>query len=448
MKPIKLIHTLLAIVLVVGFSSCEDYFGDVNENPNNPPTASEASMLGQIEGRLVYAIGGDATRYISVYTQHVDGISRQFAVYQDYGIQGVDVNNLWGFSLYAGVLNDIQIVKDLAVENGNNHFLGVAQILEAYTMLFITDNFNDAPYSDAWQGRDQLSPVYDTQDQIYTQVFSLLSEGRANLERDAGLNALANDLIYSTSLPDNLDKWEKFSYLIEARAHLHRAKINSSAYSDALTAVQQSFESNADNAGFQFTNSPTTAAPWYQFNDQRGDIDVGANYVALLSSLNDPRDSVYGRTLDTEHPLFQQEQFVLLASYAEAKFIEAECLFQTSGGAAAEAAYTEGITASFEFVDAQAGTAISDSLNFYLSQTGVDPAGNLTLEQIMTQKYIAMFTDPEVFNDWRRTNIPELTPNSGSQIPRRLPYPEQEINFNTNAPTGVTIFDRVDWDTE
>ena len=68
----------------------------------------------------------------------------------------------------------------------------------------------------------------------------------------------------------------------------------------------------------------------------------------------------------------------------------------------------------------------------------------------MTQKYIALYADPEVFNDWRRTGIPELDPNTGSQIPRRLPYAEQTIllNDNTPSPADLTIFSRVWWDVQ
>ena len=63
----------------------------------------------------------------------------------------------------------------------------------------------------------------------------------------------------------------------------------------------------------------------------------------------------------------------------------------------------------------------------------------------MNQKYIALFQDPELFNDWRRTSFPTLTPNTGSTIPRRYPYPQKELNLNSNTPSA-TIFGKVDWD--
>ncbi len=79
----------------------------------------------------------------------------------------------------------------------------------------------------------------------------------------------------------------------------------------------------------------------------------------------------------------------------------------------------------------------------------VDPGeGNLTLQNIIEQKYIAMYNDPEIFADWRRTGFPELTPNTGDMIPRRLPYPQTETVSNENTPSqaDVTMFSRVWWD--
>jgi len=84
----------------------------------------------------------------------------------------------------------------------------------------------------------------------------------------------------------------------------------------------------------------------------------------------------------------------------------------------------------------------------YVAQADVDPGeGNLTLEHIMIQKYIAMFLQPETYSDYRRTNIPDLVPVSGSIVPVRWDYPSDEYLFNTNLTEGAIDFynDRVWW---
>jgi hypothetical protein len=58
-----------------------------------------------------------------------------------------------------------------------------------------------------------------------------------------------------------------------------------------------------------------------------------------------------------------------------------------------------------------------------------------TLQSIMTEKYIALFQNIEVWNDWKRTCIPALTPALGTTaIPGRLYYGQTEEQTNENTP--------------
>jgi len=78
-----------------------------------------------------------------------------------------------------------------------------------------------------------------------------------------------------------------------------------------------------------------------------------------------------------------------------------------------------------------------------------DPGmGNVTLEDVMTQKYIGMFLQPEVYSDYRRTNIPNLSPVAGSNVPVRWDYPADEYLFNSSAPADGSVnfyTDKVGW---
>ena len=444
MKKIKIFS--LALLLLSGWmTSCEQFLGGINVNPNNPTVATPAILLPSIEARLAYVMGGDASRYLSIYTQHVDGAGRQFAVIQDYGIATTDVNTMWGTNLYAGVLTDVLELKKLSETDGLNHYLGAAQVLEAYALLFITDTWGDAPYTDALQGVDNLQPGFDTQDQLYNTVFTLLTSAKGNLSSADGGSQVpgGDDFIFGGSTAS----WIQFANFIEARANLHWSKTGGTSSLDAaISALGGSFTANAEGAYFPFSTAPTETAPWYQYNEQRRDIAIGDSYVDLMNSLNDPRVAIYGAVLDNDHPLFIRARNYPLGTYKEVQFMLAEANFQKGEQAAAYTAYINAITADFQELEGL-GLLTSADLDTYIGQAEVDPGeANLTLEDIMTQKYIAMFADPEVFVDWRRTGIPTLTPNSGAQVPRRLPYPEQEILFNSNTPTQLTIYDRVTWD--
>lgn len=441
MLKIKMLHLLVLVVFVGMFSSCKKYFDDTNKNPNDPSVVTPDVLLPVIETRLAYVYWGDGSRFASIYTQHVDGVTRQFSVIQNYGIQGSDVDQMWA-SLYSGVMTDINKLKEISADGGYNHYEGVALALEAYTMMFITDMWGNVPYAEAFDGTNNLAPVFDNQETVYNAILDRLTMAETKLNAAAeGRVPAADDLFYG----GDAAAWVKFVNSLRARAYLHLAKRNSANYANVLTALSNGISAASDDARLPFEATASGAAPWFQFIEQRGDIAEGANYVALLNSLNDPRVAYFGYDLtDVAHPYFTADQAVPMLSYIEALFAKAEALFQTEGASAnTHTAYLDAIAASFDDL------GLSSDYATYVAQPAVDPGqANLTLTEIMTQKYIALYGDPEVFSDWRRTGIPSLTPNSGSAIPRRLPYSENEVTFNSSASSYLTttIFDRIWWD--
>lgn len=68
----------------------------------------------------------------------------------------------------------------------------------------------------------------------------------------------------------------------------------------------------------------------------------------------------------------------------------------------------------------------------------------------MNQKYLSSFLQIETWTDWRRTGFPAFQLATGAvinEIPRRLPYPDDERLYNgDNMPAGLTITSHVWWD--
>jgi len=102
-------------------------------------------------------------------------------------------------------------------------------------------------------------------------------------------------------------------------------------------------------------------------------------------------------------------------------------------------AYLEGIKSSF----AELGLT-DDDFNTYIDQATVNPT-TIDLTEVITQKWFALYANPEWFTDWRRTNISSLTPNTGVAIPSRWLYPQSETELNPNTPSAL-LTDKVDWD--
>ena len=440
----KIFTYLFLTVLVLGSTSCEDFFGDINENPNSPTDVPVDVLLPGIEVQLNYVLGGDFSRFTAVITQQTEGVARQWESINNYSfIVPSNFNTAWRTNLYAGVLLDLNILKEKAQEDGLLHYEGVSNVLLAYAWMMSTDVWGDIPYTEAFQGTDNITPVFDSQEFIYGQVDALLTDAKRLLAGPSGPKVPGTeDFLYG----GDASKWLKFAYILQARSFLHRALVDDANYGRALNELGDAFESADDDARLNYGDGETSAAPWYIFNrDRQGDIEFHPTMRGIMEGLNDPRLPLFDQTFFDDsapvpHPVMIKAQRYPFASYIEQKFIEAECLMQTNGDdQAIYDAYIAAVTASLDFYGV-------DGTDF-LAQDSVDPGvGNVTMENIMIQKYIALWTEPEVFNDWRRNNIPELSPTSGTTVPVRFPYAETEILFNTNTPDVNIFTDKLWWD--
>jgi len=229
-----------------------------------------------------------------------------------------------------------------------------------------------------------------------------------------------------------------------------------------LSALDQNgFTAISEDAQFAFGTTQTTANPWYQFVNQRGDIRMGHYLIHLMDSIQDPRLPVYAEkngngnysgspagnpdaTASLMGSLYASiDSKIPLVTYTEAKFIEAECSFRMNDFSRSATAYNEAIKSSLS------KSVVSDSsfVSLFANETAI----TITVEKIMTQKYIAMFTQSEVWSDYRRTGYPLLNPAAGNftgnVIPTRLYYPLCEKSFNTlHVPSDDFLTSHIWWD--
>jgi hypothetical protein len=450
----KILFSIFLIIMLL--SSCDKWIDpDMNVDPNNPKDVAMAQLVAPIEANLAYVVGGELARFTCVWMQQIAGLQGQSAGNDIYVISESDVTGDWSWNLYSPGMINSKILIDKAASTNSPYYTGIAKILMAYHLGVTTDLWGDIPYSDALKGISlQLKPKYDTQQEIYTTIFTLLNEAITDLESSTSLFVPANeDLIYE----GDLTKWKKTAYALKARYSLHLAKRNgATAYYDALASVADSYTSNDDDFKFVFGSAANNSNPIYQSEQERsGYYSANATYENMLSLTSDPRQSVYfngtvgskpgepnvnAATIGTSYA--SPTTPVYLMSFTELKFIEAEASFNTNNKARAANAYNDGLKASLQR-EGVFGDGTWYDANKINSET-------ITLEKIMIQKYLSSFLQIETWTDWRRTGYPVLTLATGatkSEIPRRLPYPQDERLYNgDNMPAGLTITSRVWWD--
>lgn len=481
-RPLPLFSLIAALLLVV--SACD--LADINDNPNSPTTVSEELQLAGLLGHFSYeVVGNEPARTPSLWTQQIAANASPLTA-DNYDQKATDVNNLWEFTSYTAVMNNARDLDAQATENGNFAYAGIAKTVLAFNLAIVTDLWGDVPWSEAFDPVN-TTPAYDTQEQVYAAVFDLLDGAISDFNQPSPRSPGSDDLLYG----GDMTKWARMAHTLQARFHLRLSSApgNDAAQraQQALTALQNGFQSNADNADFQYFDANGSENPWYQFTiDGKWVVSrqLSKHYVDLLKTRQDPRLAVQARQagavgnggpvggftpapftasdFELSDPTYQGHvngiQGVAInaissighfysdadaplnwLNYAEATLIEAEATLITQGAAAADPIYRTAIAASMD----QLGVDPADRDAYIASRPALTEEA--ALEEIITEKYIANFLNLENYNDWRRTGYPALHPVTNRPqtpsgiIPLRYPYPQSELSTNSAsvAATGI-----------
>lgn len=435
---------------------------DINEDPNEAVDVPISTVLTASEVGLGYALGGEGTRMPASIVQYYAGHRGQPLEYAQYNITPASTDGVWT-SMY-NVLMDLKKIELKGSESGDLIYVGMSQILQAYTFSVVTDLFGDIPYSEALQGAANITPAYDTQEDIYAGLIDKLDEGIANVSSGSGSLPSTADVIYG----GDTDSWVRFANSLKLRLYNHLSKRDASAAADFLATNPSLIDSYSYNAEVSFLSTTSNANPIYQFDvlSGRKDQAVCSTIVNEMESLSDPRLELYfagvandgsgyqgqikgndpgGSIDDSGENLYSRvgsayasiDSSVMLISAAEVNFIKAEVYQRAGNTTSAKSAFEAAILQDFNAL------GISNSYAGYIANS--DVAYNSTLQRIMEQKWITMFQAPfESWVDWRRTGYPDLElPEdlfTNDFIPRNLPYPQIEINVNNaSLSTGPGV---------
>lgn len=464
----KHIATLGALFLLA-FSACESYL-DVNENPNNPEDAPISGLMtnSTFETALnIQRAGSISSNYLQYLASPNPSTGSDI-------MDALDYSSTW-FNLY-NVMTDLNEIIRKSEESDAGHYLGASQILMALNLGLTVDMFGDVPFSQSFNF-ETVTPAYDEDQVLYNRVLDLLNQGIANLEGESAISIGGDDFIYG----GDINSWIKLGHSLKARFLIHTKGSADYNAAEVLSSVDAGFDSNADDAKVDFFEQRFN--PWAQVAIDNENLLLGGwiseQFIQTLDGTSygvaDPRlPLMVGPTDDGEYigtvngagrgnapeqgarsTLIPGQYYtstqspVLIATFAELKFIESEAAFETDKPRA-YAAYLAGINAHMNMLGVSE-TAKSTYLSSPVVSMG---AAALTLNDIMKEKWIAMFLHPETWNDARRFDyaykdmtLPEnLNPSLNGEYIRRLAYPDSEISRNGENVPSATLLDRIWWD--
>ena len=467
---------ILLTGLGLAVTSCEDYLGgDTNVDPNRTDEITLEAYLPTIL---------DATAESHYYAGYETGQVAQHLA--NYFSAGADIHeefrivNGWTL-LYLRAMANARLLQEQAEEQASPHYAGVAKILQALNLGLATDNWENVPFTEAFAGTENLTPVYDPQQTLYETVIpGLLTSAIADLQADESVSSPGNDdLIYG----GDLDQWIKTARVLQARFAIHLInKGAAQAAGNALAALEAAaYGSNDDD--FQLEYDERNLNPWHArvalaINTGNFTVAPAAQVVDMMNGalydVVDPRlpimfdlndsDTEYegmvngtetGNTVNlTEDTWYgSADAPLLMVTYAETKFIEAEARFLANGGTVgsvgsteeAYQAYLDGIEAHMDKV----GVAAEEKEAYLADPQVAVGAANLTLDRILKEKYIALFLNPEAWVDLRRYDYSDQVfrgfalpanhnPQLGDEFIQRAAYPFDELSRNSAAVEANT----------
>ena len=463
-----------------GAAACNnDSLTNLNKNPNSPEDVPATTIFTNAARTMVgrWIGNGYDLRGTEWVVQHLAEV--QYPDEDDYKRLQASSTQTWFDSPYSSELEDFRKIIQKGQTAKDAGIWAPAAILRVLDFAYLTNTFGDVPYSQALAGDSvgsTLTPTYDTQQSIYTDMFKQLDDASKALT--GASNSLGNaDPIYA----GDPAAWQKFANSIRLRLAMQIVNVDPATANTQIQAARTApggvFTSNADNAQLNWPGDGVYNNPWSDNFAGRDDHRMSQTFMNLLLGLNDARITVFatpatqdttvsaafpnyagmpnGLVQATAQPYFNDTSrpglifwppanlaavsggtgkttptFVM--TYAEVSFILAEAANRGIGGVAASDAatdYANGIQASFD----QWGVTMPAG---YMTQSSVAyTPGTPGLVLIDQQEWIALFTDGgTTWSLWRRTCVPNTVkpgPNAiTSIIPRRFEYSPTEYQVN------------------
>ena len=426
-----------------------DWLNVDQRDPNRVPSATLDQLFLASQVATFYFAEGEVPRLTTIWIQQLAGTDRQYSLYDTYIFTEGDSDNQYATVYTGGGLPALRRAQQLATEAGRRTYLGILKIYEAYLVGMGASIWGDIVYSQASNPEQFPAPQLDRQEAVYAAVQQLLDGAIADLQSGQGTPAGPADLNFG----GDPQRWIRVANSLKARFYMHWVEAQRAGgaaaqaaqvacagdcIAKAIAAAQKGINSPAGDWRAIHGEKDTESNVWFQFmRDRSGYVSAGAFLVSTLQQRNDPRLNFY----------FTPGDAGMVGSRPGQNLAGAAQLNINPGGVAASSAPIPILTcAETQFILAEAyyyqnnlepaNTALRNGVDCERQRTGLNiPVGGEQLfEEIMLQKYVALFLNLEAWNDYKRTCRPVLQTYNNQPIPRRFFYGSTERQSNPNVP--------------
>lgn len=485
---------LLALAPAALLSACTGSFEDINTDPYaagkddmNNDNYIVSSILTGMQGWVIpldvnthqftdIVLGGALGGYTADSNA---GLATRIAIFNP--------TNDWTRVMLIRVIPEIYTAYNKLKVNSNDEVaLALASVIRVSAVHRVTDTYGPIPYSQIGAD-DALTSPYDSQEQVYNQLFTELNAALEVLRAHSAESIKAtSDKIYS----GNLSKWVRYANSLKLRMAMRLVYvIPDQAKTWAEEAVRDGvIESAEESATLASYGSIQVFNPLEEVWNAYADTRMGATMDAYLNGYSDPRLATYFKPcedgkyhgvrngiaaitkeyyLGMSVPNVDKTTPVRWLMSSEVAFLRAEGAMRGwAMGGDAGTFYNKGIELSFlenglsaaqaaTYAESEAKPAAFEDASSSTTTYSIGAPSQITvkwndgadqeeqLERIITQKWIAMFPNgQEAWSEFRRTGYPKIFPivhdrsngtvDVNEQI-RRMTFPRSEYSNNSAA---------------
>jgi hypothetical protein len=494
----KIKRTAICFSLLTAFS-CTDNFEDINTNPNG--FTEEELKQDNNDIRSLFAPMFNRFLIVDVTWQYQVQQNLNADMWSGYMTTPIPfgtfnnhdyaLNSGWTSTPWDdGYLNLMSNIKKIgeAAKGKSDQFYAWSLIFKVASMQRLTDMYGPVIYSQ--HGKTTTPIEYDSQEQVYTQMFKDLDVAVADLTArvDSGEAQQFNktDL---TTYKGSYQQWIKYANSLRLRMAMHIVKVSPAlAKVEAEKAISHKLGVMISNDDVMNVRSPQNLNPIDVISNVWAGLNMSADMESMLLGYNDPRVGKFFAT-STRFPgeyvgvrtgiIYPDKVFYNATSRTGVVTKSGNCVWMTTAevyflrsegalrgwnmGGTAKDLYEGGVKASFDQFGVSGAAAYladntkmaRDYVDRLASQNNIAAVNKVTvawddaatnevkLQKIITQKWIANYPEgQEAWTEFRRTGYPKLFPisnnRSGGLITtefgvRRLPFADSEVALNAGG---------------
>lgn len=506
----KVIYSFFTLILILSAGCKEDFF-DINDNPNNPtegaitPNLILPSVLHQTAKKMgtsydyaAHWMGYWARSGTFGPSNPLENYELTTSYERDEWVNGSTTVADPTMSWY-NIMMDADIMQKQAEASGETVYVGIAKVIKSIGFMYLVDQYNNVPYTEAFKGTAIISPKYDKGQDIYNDLLIQLDEAK-KIFAEADVANIPGFEEADVMFEGDTDAWRQLANTQHLKLLLRQSELFGGTAPAAEIA-----KITADGSGFLGSGETAQVNPGYavaanqqnpyyntylkDFNGTLVDNFNRANnyilnkfrsredirYQSVFSAAQTPiaGNTYFGYdfgnvSTDPDQPKAANSSNVAgpglaksatqpqwLFTSVESMFLQAEAIQRGWLPGNASTALTAAIRESYIWLNVGGARAAAiTAADAYIARNA--PAA--TVQSIVMEKYYSLIgiNNFEAWVDYRRVGVPSDLPLSlspsrnGRNIPVRLLYPQEEYSYNAaNVAAEGTISaqtSKVFWD--